>query len=101
MKRILVGWMIALISLVAAWAAPGDMATFPVNDIRAGMKGVAYSVFAGTEPESFPVEVVGVLKSMWGPRQDIILVRVAGRFEKAGVAAGMSGSPYPGTNSVP
>ena len=74
-------------------AAPGEVAIFPVSEIKAGMEGVAYSVFEGTEPETFPVKVVGVMKNVWGPRQDIILVRVGGRFEKTGVAAGMSGSP--------
>ena len=94
MNRMLVGMMATMMCAVVFANAAQEQATiFPVKDIRPGMKGVAYSVFEGTEPETVPVEVVGVLKNMWGPRQDIILVRVGGRFAKTGVAAGMSGSP--------
>ena len=94
MKKILTSLIATMVvATVSVWAAPGGTTMFPLSEIKAGMKGVAYSVFQGTEPEAFPVEVVGVLKNAWGPRQDIILVRVGGRFEKTGVAAGMSGSP--------
>ncbi|MBI2815326.1 MAG: hypothetical protein HYX72_00145 [Acidobacteria bacterium] len=95
MNRTLVWVIIATIicAVVSASAAQEQTAIFPVGDIRAGMKGVAYSVFEGSEPESVPLEVVGVLKNAWGPRQHIILVRIGGRFAKTGVAAGMSGSP--------
>jgi len=31
---------------------------FPVEDLRPGMKGTALSVFQGTEPEEFEVEIV-------------------------------------------
>lgn len=94
MNRMLIGVMATMVcTAVCAYAAQEQANIFPVKDIKPGMKGVAYSVFEGTAPESVPVEVVGVLKNMWGPRQDIILVRLGGRFAKTGVAAGMSGSP--------
>jgi hypothetical protein len=65
-----------------------------VDEIRAGMKGVAYTVFEGAKPESMGVEVLGVLKNMNGPRSDMILVRLQGsKPEYTGVVAGMSGSP--------
>lgn len=65
-----------------------------VDEIHAGMKGVAYTVFEGTKPESMGVEVLGVLKNMNGPRSDMILVRLVGpKPEYTGVVAGMSGSP--------
>lgn len=58
------------------------------------MKGVAYTVFEGTKPESMGVEVLGVLKNMNGPRSDVILVRLHGpKPEDTGVVQGMSGSP--------
>jgi hypothetical protein len=58
------------------------------------MKGVAYTVFEGTKPESMGVEVLGVLKNMNGPKSDMILVRLLGpKPEYTGVVAGMSGSP--------
>ena len=58
------------------------------------MRGVAYTVFQGTQPEAMDVEVLGVLKNMNGPKGDIILIRLHGpKVEYTGVVAGMSGSP--------
>src|SRR5690242_3946776 len=66
----------------------------PVNQIQAGMRGVAYTVFQGVKPEAMEVEVLGVLKNANGPKGDIILVRLHGaKAEYTGVVAGMSGSP--------
>lgn len=65
-----------------------------VDEVRPGMKGVAYTVFQGTQPETMGVEVLGVLKNMNGPKSDVILVRLHGeKAEYTGVVAGMSGSP--------
>src|SRR5262249_17245621 len=65
-----------------------------VDEVRPGMKGVAYTVFQGTQPETMEVEVLGVLKNMLGPKSDLILVRLHGeKPEYTGVVAGMSGSP--------
>ena len=68
--------------------------TISVSDVHAGMRGVAYTVFQGTKPESMGVEVLGILKNANGPKGDIILVRLSGaKAEYTGVVAGMSGSP--------
>ncbi len=68
--------------------------TIPVSQIHAGMRGVAYTVFQGTKPESMDVEVLGVLKNVNGPKGDVILIRLGGKkAEYTGVVAGMSGSP--------
>ena len=68
--------------------------TIAVNQIHAGMRGVAYTVFEGVKPESMEVEVLGVLHNVNGPKGDIILVRLHGqKVEYTGVVAGMSGSP--------
>src|SRR5262249_7722435 len=65
-----------------------------VDEIRPGMKGVAYTVFQGTKPEPMGVEVLGVLRNLIGPKSDLILVRLQGeKPEYTGVVAGMSGSP--------
>ncbi len=73
---------------------PKTTETIPVSQIHTGMRGVAYTVFEGTKPESMDVEVLGVLKNMNGPKGDIILVRLHGaKAEYTGVVAGMSGSP--------
>ncbi len=63
------------------------------SDVKPGMKGYAWTVFEGTEPESIPVEILGVLKNQWGPKQDIILAKLGGRAKYTNVAGGMSGSP--------
>jgi len=63
------------------------------DQLRPGMKGYGLSVFKGTSPERFEVEVVGVLKNAL-PKQDMILIRMSGAdLEKTKVIAGMSGSP--------
>jgi SpoIVB peptidase S55 len=68
--------------------------TLPLDQIHAGMHGVAYTVFQGTKPESMDVEVLGILRNVNGPKGDIILVRLGGaKVEYTGVVAGMSGSP--------
>jgi hypothetical protein len=68
--------------------------TLPVDQIKVGMRGVAYTVFEGVKPEPMDVEVLGVLRDVNGPKGDIILVRLHGqKVEYTGVVAGMSGSP--------
>jgi hypothetical protein len=68
--------------------------TIPVDQIHAGMRGLAYTVFQGVKPEPMEVEVLGVMKNVNGPKGDVILVRLHGtKVEYTGVVAGMSGSP--------
>jgi hypothetical protein len=75
-------------------ASPQDARLFPLEDVRAGMKGVGRTVFAGTQPEEFGVEVLGVLDGFPNPRQSAIIARLTGaNVEKTRVFAGMSGSP--------
>jgi len=67
---------------------------FPLEDIRPGMKGTAKTVFSGTQPEEFGVEILGVLPGFPGPRQSAIIARLSGeKAERTGVFGGMSGSP--------
>src|SRR6202522_2677792 len=74
--------------------APAAQPTIAIDQIHAGMRGVAYTVFEGVKPESMDVEVLGVLRNVNGPKGDIILVRLHGtKVEYTGVVAGMSGSP--------
>ncbi len=66
----------------------------PLTAVKAGMRGVAYTVFQGVTPEPMGVEVLGVLRNANGPKGDIILVRLHGKqVDYTGVVAGMSGSP--------
>lgn len=71
-----------------------DARLFPLEEVRAGMKGVSRTVFSGSETEEFGVEILGVLPGFPGPRQSAIIARLTGaNVEKTGVFAGMSGSP--------
>ena len=40
-----------------------------------------------------PIEIIGLWKNVWGPRQDIILGKMGGKAVRTNVAGGMSGSP--------
>src|SRR5260370_397245 len=71
----------------------GKVEMMPLSKIKQGMKGTAWTVFQGTEPEAVPVEIIGISKNMWGPRQDIILGKMGGKAARTNVAKGMSGSP--------
>ena len=67
---------------------------FPLEDLKPGMKGVARTVFAGSEPEEFGVEILGVLNGYTGPRQSTIIAKLSGaNVDRTAVFAGMSGSP--------
>jgi hypothetical protein len=74
--------------------AGDDSALFPLEQVKPGMKGVAYTIFTGDEVEKIDLVVLGVLKNALGPKQDVILVQLLGeKAEHTGVVAGMSGSP--------
>ena len=75
-------------------AAPKETRVFPLSEVKRGLRGVAYTVFEGVNPEPMDVEILGVLKDSLGPGQDMILARLHGaKPEYTGVVAGMSGSP--------
>lgn len=90
----------ALLFAVAAQVAaqrsaptPKD-AFMPLSEIKAGMKGTSKTVFRGTAPEKFDVEILGVVPGMIGPQQDMIICRISGgEADRTAVFAGMSGSP--------
>src|SRR5215468_9084222 len=100
-KSIFVGLIfVALVSGVAVAQIPATPPTvkgpqlFPLEDLKPGMKGTARTVFSGTEPEEFGVEILGVLPGFPGPRQSAIIARLSGaNADHTGVFAGMSGSP--------
>lgn len=65
----------------------------PLSEIQKGMKGYGLTVFEGNQVEKFDVEILGVLNNI-GPDQNLILARVDHPVvARAGVIAGMSGSP--------
>lgn len=66
----------------------------PLSEIKEGMKGTARTVFRGSEPEEFNVEILGVVPGGIGPRQDLIVGKISGGgADRTAVFAGMSGSP--------
>jgi hypothetical protein len=75
-------------------AAQESQEILPLSQVRPGMQGYAYTIFAGDQIEKFDLEVIGVLENFLGPKQSIILVELKGpKVEHTGVVAGMSGSP--------
>jgi hypothetical protein len=84
-----------LLAAVAGFPAPADTPEImPLNQVKAGMKAVAYTIFSGDQIEKFDLIVLGVLPDLMGPKKSIILVELVGpKVEHTGVVAGMSGSP--------
>ena len=73
---------------------PSNAGFYPLDQVHRGLRGVAYTVFEGVQPEAMDVEILGVLNGALGPHQDMILARLKGtKPEYTGVVAGMSGSP--------
>lgn len=71
----------------------GASEKMPLSEVRKGMKGYGLTVFEGTGIEKFDVEIVGVMHNI-GPGQNLILARVDHPVvDRAGIIAGMSGSP--------
>src|ERR1700722_11475987 len=69
-------------------------ATFPLKDVKPGMKGEVYTIFQGDTIEKVDLVVIEILQNALGPKQDVILVQLRGeKAEHSGVVAGMSGSP--------
>ncbi len=78
---------------VAAGRVDPGVPVIPVSKVKKGMKGYGLSVFEGTEPERFKVEVIGVIENRM-PHQSIILARIGDHgLERSSTVAGMSGSP--------
>src|SRR6202167_1444863 len=96
LRKLLPTLLAALLLLTGLSAAAADdtPAIFPLSQVQPGMKGVAYTIFAGDEIEKVDLVVLGVLHNALGPTQEIILVQLLGeKAEHTGVVAGMSGSP--------
>jgi hypothetical protein len=83
-----------LVSLVAPAVFAADPDIFPLSKVQPGMKGEAYTIFAGDQVEKIDLEVIGVMPNFLAPKESIILVMLLGpKVEHTGVVAGMSGSP--------
>ena len=91
-KQILFAVLAVCLLVPALRAADPDI--FPLSQIQPGMKGEAYTIFAGDQIEKFDLVVIGVMPNFLAPKESIILVQLLGpKVEHTGVVAGMSGSP--------
>jgi hypothetical protein len=85
-----------LLALAAgAPLARGDAKALTIapSEIHEGMKGYGLTVFKGTQPERFDVEVIGVLHH-FRPGQPLIVIKTPNpRLDIVKTVRGMSGSP--------
>src|ERR1700692_3665044 len=87
-------WIALILFVLPIRAAAQSNEILPLDQVRPGMQGYAYTIFAGDQVEKFDLEVIDVMPNFLGPRQSIILVQLKGaKVERTGVVAGMSGSP--------
>jgi SpoIVB peptidase S55 len=76
-----------------ARALPPPSNILPLAEVKAGMVGYGLTVFSGTTPEKFRVEIISTLHN-FRPNQDLILIKTPHpRLEVTRTVAGMSGSP--------
>jgi len=76
-----------------AHALPDAPDTLPLSEVKPGMKGYGLTVFSGTTPEKFDVEVISVLHN-FRPSQDLVIIKTPNpRLNITRTVAGMSGSP--------
>ncbi len=71
----------------------GPVKTLPLSEVTPGMKAIAWTAFEGSTPEQVPVEIIGIMRNVWGPGQSIIMAKLGGKAARTNVAGGMSGSP--------
>jgi hypothetical protein len=83
----------SLLLFAGAGFTPAQKPTIAPSEVRPGMRGYGLTVFRGTEPERFDVEVIDVLEN-FRPDQDLVLIKTPHPLlDHAGSVAGMSGSP--------
>jgi hypothetical protein len=89
----LVGAAVAIAVAVPKAEGQNRGAIIAVSEIKDGMRGYGLTVFKGTEPERFDVEVIGVLRN-FRPGQELILIKTPHpRLDVTRTVRGMSGSP--------
>jgi hypothetical protein len=87
------GVVLALGASVPLARGDAKPATISVDEIKEGMKGYGLTVFHGTQPERFDVEVIGVLHE-FRPGEPLIVIRTPNpRLDVVKTVHGMSGSP--------
>ena len=87
------GGLLALGASIPLARGDAQLATISPAEIKEGMKGYGLTVFKGTQPERFDVEVIGVLHQ-FRPGQELIVIKTPNpRLDVVKTVKGMSGSP--------
>ena len=87
------GGLLALGASIPLARGDAKLATISPAEIKEGMKGYGLTVFKGTQPERFDVEVIGVLHH-FRPGQELIVIKTPNpRLDVVKTVKGMSGSP--------
>ncbi len=94
LKHFILIILICLFTSSLSFAYEWDSEKFmSVEEIRAGMKGIALTVLEGTKIDTFEVEIISVMHNV-GVGQNRILIRCPNEpVSYSGVVQGMSGSP--------
>ncbi|MBI2515496.1 MAG: hypothetical protein HYV95_01145 [Opitutae bacterium] len=94
LSRILPTLLLTAIAAAAGLAQPVGAPVLPVGELKPGQKGEVWTVFKGSQPEPFAVQVTGIVQNALGPGKDLILCELTDpRVQNMGAVAGMSGSP--------
>ncbi len=87
------GTLLALGASIPLARGDAKLPTISPAEIKEGMKGYGLTVFKGTQPERFDVEVIGVLHQ-FRPGQELIVIKTPNpRLDVVKTVKGMSGSP--------
>jgi hypothetical protein len=87
------GSLLALGTSIPLARGDAKAPTISPSEVKEGMKGYGLTVFKGTRPERFDVEVIGVLHQ-FRPGQELIVIKTPNpRLDVVKTVKGMSGSP--------
>src|ERR1700722_266876 len=87
------GLLVSLGASVPLALGDAKPATMPVSEVKDGMKGYGLTVFKGTEPRRFDVEVIGVLHNFRAGQPLIVIKTPDPRLDIVKTVRGISGSP--------
>lgn len=87
-------WLTAAIALTPLITDAAATDILPLDQVKAGQRGVWRTVISGTEIEEFEMRVLGVAQNFVGPQRALIICEAIDPINVAsGPVSGMSGSP--------
>ncbi|MDP9035547.1 MAG: hypothetical protein M3O50_12145 [Myxococcota bacterium] len=93
MGTVVAGLAVSLGATIPLARGDAKPSTISVAEMKEGMKGYGLTVFKGTQPERFDVEVIGVLHH-FRPGEALIVIKTPHpRLDVVKTVRGMSGSP--------